>query len=71
MCLSVVGELDDYDRLRRSANEHWRTMQYYFDEAAAAYGRGERCRAAALSEKVRDPSSLSVTLLNSVKLTAA
>jgi hypothetical protein len=32
MCLSVVGELDDYDRLRRSANEHWRTMQYYFDE---------------------------------------
>jgi len=40
-------------------------------QAAAAYGRGERCRAAALSEKVRDPSSLSVTLLNSVKLTAA
>jgi hypothetical protein len=52
------GELDDYDRLRRSANEHWRTMQYYFDEAAAAYGRGERCRAAALSEKGKEYKQL-------------
>lgn len=26
------GDFDDYGRYRQSANEHWNTMKYYFEE---------------------------------------
>ncbi|XP_024383514.1 uncharacterized protein [Physcomitrium patens] len=47
-------ENDEYGRHRLLANALWRTMNYYFKEAAAAYDRGEHCRAATLSGKGKE-----------------
>ncbi|KAL2653860.1 hypothetical protein R1flu_021988 [Riccia fluitans] len=42
---------DEYERHRGSANDHWTAMKRYFQEAAAAHGRGDRVLAGVLSEK--------------------
>ncbi|KAG0599674.1 hypothetical protein M758_12G170300 [Ceratodon purpureus] len=56
--LKSPGDFDDYGRQRQSAQDHWRMMDYYFKEAAAAYDRGERCRAVTLAEKGKEQKQL-------------
>eukprot|EP01018_Ginkgo_biloba_P033552 Gb_35616 [translate_table: standard] len=49
--LCADGEEDEYQQLRKTATQHWSTMKSYYQEAAAAYSRGERARAGYLSEQ--------------------
>lgn len=44
-------EEDEYNHLRKIASQHWGIMKSYYQEAAAAYSRGERAHAAYLSEE--------------------
>lgn len=43
------GEEDGYELFHRAASQHWAAMRSYFQEAAAAYSKGERARAGYLS----------------------
>ncbi|KAG6553522.1 hypothetical protein Mapa_004434 [Marchantia paleacea] len=45
------AKVDEYEKHRGSANDHWSTMKKYFQEAAAAHSRGERALAGYLSQK--------------------
>jgi len=47
----IEEEEDEYSHLRKIASQHWGTMKSYYQEAAAAYSKGERARAGYLSEE--------------------
>lgn len=47
----IEEEEDEYNHLRKIASQHWEIMKSYYQEAAAAYSRGERAHAGYLSEE--------------------
>ncbi|KAJ7551760.1 hypothetical protein O6H91_06G027300 [Diphasiastrum complanatum] len=54
----TYGSWDDYERHRISANQHWSSMKEYFQQAAAAYQKGEYARAGILSSKAQEHRKL-------------